>query len=127
MSLKIKRFAIGLFILSLLGGLVSVWDYTLYPHASVAVRPVYFTGQVLMNFSQVALLILIFGCILFLFFRSRLSFRLNLDQCLNAISCLFKLYLESQCPKRHNPTFYFWRYAVYVFATFSHIVGFLTP
>ena len=66
-SLKIKRFAIGLFILSLLGGLVSVWDYARYIPTQVWQSDLYyFTGRSINEFSQVALLILIFGCILFL-------------------------------------------------------------
>ena len=67
-SLKIKRFAIGLFILSLLGGLISVWDYARYIPTQVWQSDLYyFTGRSINEFSQVALLILIFGCILFLF------------------------------------------------------------
>lgn len=67
-SLKIRRFAIGLFIFSLLGGLVSVWDYARYIPTQVWQSDLYyFTGRSINEFSQVALLILIFGCILFLF------------------------------------------------------------
>ena len=67
-SLKIKRFALGLFILSLLGGVVSVWDYARYIPTQVWQSDLsYFTGRSINEFSQVALLILIFGCILFLF------------------------------------------------------------
>ena len=58
----------GLFILSLLGGLVSVWDYARYIPTQVwQLDLYYFTGRSINEFSQVALLILIFGCILFLF------------------------------------------------------------
>jgi hypothetical protein len=51
-----------------LGGLVSVWDYARYIPTQVWQSDLYyFTGRSINEFSQVALLILIFGCILFLF------------------------------------------------------------
>lgn len=67
-NFKIKCYAIGLCLLSLVGGLVSVWDYARYISTPVWQSDLYyFTGRSINEFSQVALLILICGCILFLF------------------------------------------------------------
>ena len=58
----------GLFILSLLGGLVSVWDYARYIPTQVWQSDLYyFTGRSINEFSQGALLMFSLGCLLFLF------------------------------------------------------------
>ncbi len=89
-SLKIKRFAIGLFILSLLGGLVMFGTmHVISPRKCGSQTCIILRGEAINEFSQVRFANFNLWLHSVFIFRSRLSFRLNLDQRLNAISCLF--------------------------------------
>lgn len=67
-SPKIKVFAWGLFLISILLGICAVLDYLRYlPIDLIFSNLYYFTGRFINEFSQIALIIFSFGCILFLF------------------------------------------------------------
>ena len=66
-STKIRVYAIALILLSIVCGGFSLWDYARYiPDATWQAELYYFTGRAINEFSQGALLMLSFGCLLFL-------------------------------------------------------------
>ena len=66
-STKIRVYAIALILLSIVCGGGSLWDYARYiPDATWQAELYYFTGRAINEFSQGALLMLSFGCLLFL-------------------------------------------------------------
>ena len=67
-STKIRVYAIGLILLSIIFGGFSLWDYARYiPDALWQEELYYFTGRAINEFSQGALLMFSLGCLLFLF------------------------------------------------------------
>ena len=67
-STKIRVYAIGLIILSIVCGGFSLWDYARYiPDATWQAELYYFTGRAINEFSQGTLLMFSLGCLLFLF------------------------------------------------------------
>lgn len=67
-STKIRVYAIGLIILSIVCGGFSLWDYARYiPDATWQAELYYFMGRAINEFSQGTLLMLSLGCLLFLF------------------------------------------------------------
>ena len=71
-NIKIRVYAIGLIILSIVCGGFSLWDYARYiPDATWQAELYYFTGRAINEFSQGALLMLSLGCLLFLILDSQ--------------------------------------------------------
>ena len=67
-NIKIRVYAIGLIILSIVCGGFSLRDYARYiPDATWQAELYYFIGRAINEFSQGALLIFSLGCLLFLF------------------------------------------------------------
>ena len=66
-SIKVRGYAVGLITLSVALGCFSLWDYARHiPDALWQEELYYFTGRAINEFSQGALLMLSFGCLLFL-------------------------------------------------------------
>ena len=75
-SIKVRGYAVGLITLSVALGCFSHWDYARHiPVALWQEELYYFTGRAINEFSQGALLMLSFGCLIFLFldFQGRME------------------------------------------------------